>query len=120
MKQIPFRVLIYRFMFFSWLFRDVNRGNLFERHAAWQHNVDASRWLPLYLSRWLVSGSLLLGLGALIEQKIDAPIMSTIFYVPCALSASVSAVIVGMMACFRFMHVYVEPQGKRSEHVERF
>jgi hypothetical protein len=41
MQDLAFRTLLYRYFFFSWLFRDVTQGNLLERTAAWRHNQRA-------------------------------------------------------------------------------
>lgn len=50
--SLSFRVRLYRYLFFGWLFCDVNHGNLFERSAAWRHNIDRAPWLTTYLRRW--------------------------------------------------------------------
>ena len=51
--EMPFRRLLYRFLFFDWLFRDVSAArDRIERHAARQHNRKMSRYLPVYLRRW--------------------------------------------------------------------
>ena len=42
---MSFGTLLYRYFFFGWLFKDVNRGNLLERAAAWRHNREQARWL---------------------------------------------------------------------------
>jgi hypothetical protein len=43
-ESMPFRTLLYRFIFFDWLFKDVSAArNVFERHAALQHNRHMSR-----------------------------------------------------------------------------
>lgn len=91
--ETKFRTLLYRYFFFGWLFRDVNRGNLLERAAAWRHNQSQARWLPTYLRRWLWSGAILFGLGALVEWVLGAPALSALFYVPSAMSVPVNAVI---------------------------
>lgn len=46
--------LLYRYFFFSWLFRDVDHGNCLERSAAWRYNQAHSHWLLIYLKRWVV------------------------------------------------------------------
>jgi hypothetical protein len=88
-----FRTLLYRYFFFGWLFQDVNRGNMFERAAAWRYNQSQARWLPTYMRRWLWSGVLLFGLGSMAEMLLNAPGLSAFFYVPGALSVPVNAVI---------------------------
>jgi hypothetical protein len=98
---MPFRLLLYRYFFFSWLFQDVNRGNAFERLAAWRHNKDQARWLPVYMRRWLGLGLLFYGLGAFTETALSAPVLSSFLYVPGVLSVPVNAVIVVAWAGFK-------------------
>ena len=93
MQELAFRTLLYRYFFFGWLFKDVNRGNLIERAAAWRHNRDQARWLPTYMRRWMWCGLFLYGLGATVESLLHAPAFSVLFYVPCALSVPINAVI---------------------------
>jgi hypothetical protein len=88
-----FSTLLYRYFFFGWLFKDVTRGNLFERSAAWRYNREQARWLPTYMLRWLWSGLLLYALGGTVELILESPVLSMMFYVPSALSVPVNAVI---------------------------
>jgi len=83
---IPFRSLLYRYLFYGWLFRDACRGNLFERSAAMRHNRGQARWLPTYMRRWLVIGLLLLALALFSEAVLISPVLSAFFYVPGLLS----------------------------------
>ena len=64
MQDLAFRTLLYRYFFFSWLFKDVTLGNLLERTAAWRHNQQQARWLLTYMRRWLWCGVVLYGLGS--------------------------------------------------------
>ena len=93
MQDPAFRTLLYRYFFFSWLFKDATRGNLLERAAAWRHNQAQAHWLPTYMRRWLWSGVLLYGLGSVAEVMLNAPALSAFFYVPGALSLPINAVI---------------------------
>jgi hypothetical protein len=73
--------LLYRFLFFDWLFADVNRArNLVERHAASRHNRRMSRYLPVYLRRWLVLMALDFALGCLFERAAQASFLSAWFF----------------------------------------
>jgi hypothetical protein len=94
-----FRFLLYRYWFYGWLFRDVNRGSLLERAAAWRHNQAAARWLPVYLRRWTVLGSVTFAIGWCLESLAPFPIQAdavvpieALFFVPSVLSMSVNAV----------------------------
>ena len=93
MQTLAFRTLLYRYFFFGWLFRDVGRGSLLERAAAWRHNQSQAHWLPTYMRRWCACGVVLYLFGALLELIAAAPVLSAFFYVPGALTVPINAVI---------------------------
>lgn len=74
---LSFLQLLYRFIFFDWLFRDVGAARtLFERHAARQHNRKMSRYLPVYLRRWSLLTAFDFALGVLFEKVLQAGLLS--------------------------------------------
>lgn len=95
---MAFRTLLYRYFFFGWLFRDVSRGSMLERAAAWRHNRSQAHWLPTYMRRWAVCGLLLWLFGGFVEGVLGSPQLSALFYVPSALSVPVNAVIAAAWA----------------------
>lgn len=79
--ELSFRRTLYRFLFFDWLFRDVNAArNLYERHAARQHNQQMSRYLPLYMRRWSLLAAFDFTLGFLFERVMQATMLSAWFF----------------------------------------
>ncbi|GGY26947.1 hypothetical protein OU994_01655 [Pseudoduganella sp. SL102] len=79
--ELSFGQLLYRFLFFDWLFRDVNAArDLYERHAARQHNQRMSRYLPVYLRRWSVLAAFDFCLGILFEKVVQATLLSAWFF----------------------------------------
>lgn len=100
---MPFRTLLYRYFFFGWLFQDVCRGTPLQRAAAWRHNQAQARWLPTYTRRWAWCTVGLFALGGGVEQLLQAPGASAVFYVPCALSVAVHAVIGAAWVGFKRM-----------------
>jgi hypothetical protein len=79
--ELPFLTLWYRFMFFGWLFRDLNAArNLYERHAALQHNRSMCCYLPTYLRRWSFLTFFDFGLGVLCERALQASMLSAWFF----------------------------------------
>jgi len=73
-----FAELLYRYWFYGWMFRDVNRGNVLERAAAARHNRERSSWLPTYLRRWTVLGVLSFVAGVAIEAvAVNAVTLAT-------------------------------------------
>lgn len=72
---------LYRFLFFDWLFRDVSMArNLYERHAAREHNRRMSRYLPVYMRRWSVLAGFDFALGFLFERVMSATVLSALFF----------------------------------------
>lgn len=100
---LSFRILLYRYLFFGWLFQDVNRGNVFERSAAWRHNLDRAHWLVTYLRRWVALGIVSFALGMLVEHGLSAQALSALFYVPSVLSVVVNGVIGVLIAAFKLL-----------------
>lgn len=75
--QLRFRTLLYRFMFFEWMFADISAArNLYERHAAVRHNRYMSRYLPVYLRRWSLLTVFDFSLGMLCERGLQASLLS--------------------------------------------
>ena len=103
MADLRFKTLLYRYFFFGWLFRDVSKGDLYERSLAWRHNLQQARWLATYLRRWCMVGALAYGLGAVCETLLQAPLLSAVFFVPVAVSISVNTVIGTLMLGFKIL-----------------
>ncbi len=79
--DLPFLTLWYRFMFFDWMFRDLNGvHDLYERNAAAQHNRDMSRYLPTYLRRWSFVTLTGFALGCVFEQATKTSMLSAWFF----------------------------------------
>lgn len=99
-QPLPFRQLLYRYWFFGWLFKDVNRADMFERSRAWLHNREQARWLPTYLRRWALLTVVCYLVGVLLEHGLEAPVISSVLYVQAALgvvfNAMTSALLLGL------------------------
>jgi hypothetical protein len=92
--QLRLRTLLYRFIFFDWLFADVGRARTpIERHAATQHNRRMSKYLPVYLRRWSFLTVLDFALGALVERALQATLLSAWFYTWSCIAAAGAVVI---------------------------
>jgi hypothetical protein len=92
--EIPFRTLLYRFMFFEWMFADLSAArDMFERHAALQHNRHMCRYLPVYLRRWSVLTACDFGLGMLFERALQASLLSAWFFTWSCVSLTAMVVI---------------------------
>lgn len=103
LRPSPSRLLWYRYFFYGWLFRDASRGNQWERSAAWRHNQEQARWLPLYMRRWTVMGLTLFLVAAFVEQILHSTVVSAFFLVPSALSMPFNAV---TAVCWTFLRYW--------------
>jgi hypothetical protein len=69
---------VYRYFFYAWLFRDADSGSSLERSAALRHNLAQARWLPTYLLRWAVGGTVILLLEQLSERLMGDSLVSAL------------------------------------------
>ena len=98
--DIRFATLLYRYIFFDWLFADMTKAtNLFEHHSAWQHNKKMCRHLPIYLRRWAVLTALAFGLGGLFEQMLNIYVVAACFFT-CSCVAVTGMLVISVLWVF--------------------
>jgi len=95
--------VIYRYFFFSWLFKDASKGNVFEQAAAVRWNKANAHWLFTYLRRWAFLMVLFYCLGILFEAVLRLPVVSAFFYVPSVISITINSVISVMIAWLKLV-----------------
>lgn len=74
------RVLLYRYFFFDWLFRDVSRGTAQERESALRFNRQIRHYLLVYLRRWMALVVFSCAVGASFEKALSLDYAATVFY----------------------------------------
>ena len=94
MEHREFSSLLYRYFFFDWLFREVARGNVFERSAAWQHNKKQAHWMLTYLKRWTVLAGFLFASGGLCAVVFEEPWVCVPFFILFSVAIPIGSVIV--------------------------
>jgi hypothetical protein len=87
-------LLVYRYLFFDWLFRDVNHGSFLERAAAWRFNREMRRYLPIYLRRWVILVVCSYLLGAVSEGWFSLNHAAAFFYGVTSVSVAMAMLIV--------------------------
>jgi hypothetical protein len=92
-SDLPFRVLLYRYFFFAWLFRDASAGSLLERAAARQFNRQRRIYLHTYLRRWLVLVVLSYALGMLVESSFAPAVAAALCYGVTTISLAITGTI---------------------------
>ena len=86
---VSFRVLLYRYFFFDWLFRDASHGTPAERENALRINRQLRHYLLVYLRRWIGMVVFSCALGASFEKALSLNYTATVFY--CLSSVSLVA-----------------------------
>jgi len=66
--DMPFSLVLFRFLWPFWLFQDASTGDRYARAAAYRHNRDMRIYLPGYLMRWLLSCAFVLALASGFES----------------------------------------------------
>jgi hypothetical protein len=75
------RSLLYRYWFWEWLFVDLRQvAGVYQRAAAWRHNVGQRRHLPVYMRRWLVVTAANLAVAAVLEKALAWMLSAAVFY----------------------------------------
>lgn len=73
--------LLYRYWFWGWLFVDLREAaGVYQRAAAWRHNVAQRRYLPVYMRRWLFVTAANLGVAAVLEKALAWMLSAAFFY----------------------------------------
>ncbi len=90
----PLRSLLYRYWFWGWLFRDVTRGTLLVRHAAWRHNVAQRHHLQVYMRRWLACVGAMAVAARILELMSGPSVAAATFYTASVLASCVLTVTV--------------------------
>jgi hypothetical protein len=53
--DMPLSLLLFRYLWPFWLFKDASRGDRMARAAAYRHNRSMRIYLPGYLMKWMLS-----------------------------------------------------------------
>jgi hypothetical protein len=99
---VSLRVLLYRYFFFDWLFRDASRGSLLERQEALRFNREMSPLLLVYLRRWIALVIFSCALGASFEKGLLLDCTAAVFYCVSTASFVTAAIIARLWVGLRF------------------
>lgn len=67
--DLPFSLVLFRYLWPFWLFRDANSGDRLTRAAAYRHNRDMRVYLPGYLMKWMFSSSAALAMTLALDSS---------------------------------------------------
>lgn len=67
-EDMPFSIVLFRYLWPFWLFKDASRGDRLARAAAYRHNRSMRIHLPVYLLRWVFGSALAFALTAAFDS----------------------------------------------------
>jgi hypothetical protein len=106
-QRPAFSTLLYRFLFFDWLFRDISAATtVLEKRLAWQHNRRMRIHLPTYLRRWSVITAIDFALGCLFEHILQAGMVAAWFFTWSCISVTGMALIAVIWCVLGFADWY--------------
>ncbi|MES2356698.1 MAG: hypothetical protein V4568_20330 [Pseudomonadota bacterium] len=79
-NEVSLTLLLVRYWWPFWLFKDATNGDVFARSAAYQHNRENRIYLPGYLAKWVLICLLALVLTSYFETlAVEVSVFSDIF-----------------------------------------
>lgn len=102
---MPFSVVLFRYLWPFWLFKDASRGDRVARAAAYRHNRSMRIYLPGYLMKWifncLITFASTIGFGSLsTSQTAGSP---DVF----AIIAAAWGIVFACSVCVLFVTSYI-------------
>lgn len=105
---MPFAIVLFRFLWPFWLFRDASHGDRFARAAAYRHNRDMRIYLPGYLMKWLLSSGVVLALtsasDSLAHSFSPTPTMLSLLGAACGIAFACSVCVLLVTA---YIYLYL-------------
>lgn len=65
--EMPFSVVLFRYLWPFWLFKDASCGDRYARAAAYRHNRSMRMYLPGYMVRWVFGSALAFALVSMAD-----------------------------------------------------
>lgn len=76
-EDMPLSLVLFRYLWPFWLFKDASRGDRMTRAAAYRHNRSMRIYLPGYLMKWMLSCVTTFGITAAFGSLSTAQAAST-------------------------------------------
>ena len=101
--EMPFSIVLFRYLWPFWLFKDATRGDRFARAAAYRHNRNMRTYLPAYMVKWVFGSALAF---ALVQAFGDVASSAPTWHV-FGLLAIVSAIVFVCSLCLLLLTGYI-------------
>jgi hypothetical protein len=105
--DVPFSLVLFRYVWPFWLFRDATRGDSYARAAAYRHNRSMRVYLPGYLMKWILNCALALAATTGLESASGHRSTLDAFQVMAAGSGVVFACCVCVLFVTGYVYLYL-------------
>jgi hypothetical protein len=106
-EDMPLSVVLFRYLWPFWLFKDAARGDRLMRAAAYRHNRSMRVYLPGYLCRWMLSATIAFALTAVLGAH-SAGETGDMFSVMAALSGIAFACSLCVLFVTGYVYAYLQ------------
>lgn len=107
-EDMPFALVLFRYLWPFWLFKDASHGDRYARAAAYRHNRDMRVYLPGYIGKWafncVITYALVATAGSLSMPSSEASGMATLFTAAAAVVFAFSVVVLFVTG---YVYVYL-------------
>ena len=106
--DMPLSLVVFRYLWPFWLFKDASRGDRLTRAAAYRHNRSMRIYLPGYLMKWmlncLTAFAITAGFGSLSTAEATAEVRTPDVF---AIIAAGWGIIFACSLCVLFVTSYI-------------
>ena len=106
-EEMALSLLLFKYLWPFWMFKDASRGDRFVRAAAYRHNRGMRIYLPSYLVRWTVSCLVWLGIVCLLSAGAGAQPSLLVVDLMAAVSGVVFACAVCVLVATTYVYLYL-------------
>lgn len=104
--EMPFSLVLFRYLWPFWLFKDASCGDRMTRAAAYRHNRSMRTYLPGYMLRWVFSSLLAFAFICLADSVRDAG-GSSLHVLSWIVAAGAIAFVASLCVLFMTGYVYL-------------
>jgi hypothetical protein len=102
--EMPFSLVLFRYLWPFWLFKDASCGDRMTRAAAYRHNRSMRAYLPGYMLRWVFSSLLAFAFVCLADASAQG---SSFHVLPWVVAAGAIAFVASLCVLLMTGYVYL-------------
>ena len=106
--EMPLSLLLFRYLWPFWLFKDATRGDRMTRAAAYRHNRSMRIYLPGYMVRWVFGSALAFALVQAFSKGTSEAASWDVFTLLSVMSAIAFVCSLCVLLLTGYIYLYLE------------